>query len=212
MNLPFKPQHFIRTEKNMFGTEIKIKGFGFDDIIFFEIRNEKKETPAYPLSSESWYIQYWEWNANIKCNESKTAYFKYYADAKNFVYELLLKKWLYWNNQDILPRAVRRGLNDDGKCKEEQRKMDLNACEEVENINSELANALSFEDKFSKFTALGEVANLTQSSNNIPLALRERILKRIDEEQKKISYCEFYPIEAEDMDEDLIHISAVAVK
>ena len=85
--------------------------------------------------------------------------------------------------------------------------MDLQIRENVEAINSELANALSFEDKFSKFTALGDVANLTASNQVIPEGLKLRILNRISGEQQQIAYCDFYSysVEQESVDDDLRH-------
>ena len=84
--------------------------------------------------------------------------------------------------------------------------MDLQINEEVQAINSELARALSFDDKFAKFTALGDVAVLTNSNQLIPAILKVRILKRIEEEQQQIAYCCYeYPSEQEDIDEDLRH-------
>ena len=86
--------------------------------------------------------------------------------------------------------------------------MDLKINECVEAINSELARALSFEDKFAKFISLGEVANLTNSNKDVPSVIKARILKRIKEEQEKIAYCDIdyvYPNKQEDLDEDLRH-------
>ena len=77
------------------------------------------------------------------------------------------------------------------------RKMDLQA------INLEINRALSFEDKFSRFTALSDVAVLTSSSADIPEVIKDRVLKRIEKEQQKFAYD--YPIEQESLDEDLRH-------
>ncbi|MHA1383245.1 MAG: hypothetical protein ACTSR3_05770 [Candidatus Helarchaeota archaeon] len=57
---------------------------------------------------------------------------------------------------------------------------------EQQEIKTELEKALSFEDEWSKFKALGEVAELTKSCD-LPQGIKERILKRIDEHQLSIA-------------------------
>jgi len=175
--------------------------------IFYRIGDNLKESPAsaFGWNHNRYYVTFFEWDSEIKKNVSTTSYFERFNEAKNFIAGLLLKKWLYWNNQNVLP-VLSGSLNNTTEMKRGTRKMDLQVKESVEAINSELAVALSYEDKFSKFNALGEVANLTSSNVNIPSFLKDRILKRIDDEQKKMAYCEFYPAEQEVMDEDARHL------
>lgn len=57
--------------------------------------------------------------------------------------------------------------------------------DELEIINQDFKNALLFEDKFSRFNALNNVAKET-SSSDIPNFLKARILNSINEQQQSI--------------------------
>jgi hypothetical protein len=59
--------------------------------------------------------------------------------------------------------------------------MDLKA------INLEIERSLSFEDSWSKFISLKDLAQTTESNQNLPSAIKERVLKRIGNLQMNIA-------------------------
>ena len=59
--------------------------------------------------------------------------------------------------------------------------------QEIIRISDDFNKIISFEDRFSKFKALGELSKETSSNQVIPKFFKYRILKQIEEHQQNIA-------------------------